>query len=55
MFPSNQKYADISPIFKSHDRYNKRNYRPVSILPAISKVTERLLYKQINEFMNDKL
>ena len=34
-------------------RYN--NYRQVSILPAISKVFERLMFYQINEYMNDKL
>ena len=32
----------------------KKKYRPVSILPHISKVFERILYKQIDTFMNTK-
>ena len=55
VFPENQKNADITPIFKTNGRLVKCNYRPVSILPAISKVTERLMYTQINSFMDNKL
>ena len=55
IFPSNQKLADITPIFKKSDKYSKNNYRQVSILPALSKVFERLMFYQINEYMSDKL
>ena len=55
IFPKNQKLADISPIFKDHDKHIKRNYRPVSILPALSKIFERLMSYQVNDYMNDKL
>ena len=34
---------------------NKENYRPVSLLSHISKVFERILYNQLNDFMKDKL
>ena len=54
-FPKNQKLADVSPIFKALDRYTKTNYRPVSILPALSKITERLLFYQIEKYMDGKL
>ena len=54
-FPKNQQNAEISPIFKSQDRHNKCNYRPVRILPAILKVTERLMFSHINAFMDKKL
>ena len=43
------KLADITPIFKMED-----NYRPVIILPHLSKVFERILYKQIDSFMKNK-
>ena len=33
----------------------KENYRPVSLLPHISKVFERVIYKQINNFMESKI
>ena len=54
-FPNNQKYADVSPIFKNEDKLDKSNYRPVSILVALSKIFERLLYYQMNAYMNPKL
>ena len=51
IFPKNQELADVSPIFKALDRHIKTNYRPVSILPALSKITERLMYNQIEKYM----
>ena len=51
----NLKLADITPVHKKGDRTDKTEYRPVSILPAISKVFEKLLFYQINDFMNPKL
>ena len=46
-FPSNLKLADITPAHKKGDKTDKSNYRPVSILPAMSKVFERVMYKQL--------
>ena len=54
VFPNDLKLADITPIFKKEDSLNKENYRPVSILPHLSKVFERILYKQIDSFMKNK-
>ena len=54
-FPNNQKLADVIPIFKALDRFVKNNYRPVSILPALSKIMERLLFYQIEKYMDGKL
>ena len=53
-FSDNLKLADISPIFKKEDSFKKGNYRPVSILPHLSKVFERILYKKIDTFMAAK-
>ena len=55
IFPTNLKLADITPVHKKGDRTDKTEYRPVSILPAISKLFEKLLSHQINDFMNPKL
>ena len=46
-FPSNLKNADITPTFKKGNRLSKDNYRPISILPTLSNVYEKLLYQQI--------
>ena len=55
IFPQNMKLADVTPLFKKEDKHLKGNYRPVSILSSISKVFERLMRTQINEFMENKL
>ena len=55
LFPSKLKLADVSPIYKKGGRNDKTNYRPVSILPVISKVYERLIFNQINAFLDSKL
>ena len=47
-FPDCLKCAEIKPTFKRGDRSNKENYRPVSILPVVSKIYEKILYEQIN-------
>ena len=49
-FPDRLKAANITPIFKKDDPLDKANYRPVSILPLISKVYERLIYNQLSEY-----
>ena len=52
IFPNNLKHADITPAFKKAERLRKINYRPVSILPTLSKVDEKLLYQQIYKYFN---
>ena len=45
-FPDCLKQANVSPIFKKDDPLDKENYRPISILPLISKVYETILYNR---------
>ena len=54
-FPTRLKYADITPIFKKLERVFEKNYRPVSILPVISKIFERIMQKQIMKFVGNFL
>ena len=49
-FPDSLKEGNITPIFKKDDSLDKSNYRPVSMLPLISKVFERLIYNQMSEY-----
>jgi len=46
-FPESMKLADVIPVFKKGNRFQKEIYRPVSILQNLSKVFERCGYKQI--------
>ena len=49
-YPSLSKRADITPVHKKDSKSEKNNYRPVSILSNISKVYERIMFKQMSEF-----
>ena len=44
-FPDKLKLADITPVFKKKSPLDKANYRPVSVLPPVSKIYEKLLQK----------
>ena len=50
-FPENLKLADVSPLFKKDDETFVENYRPVSVLPTASKVFERIMQKQISDYV----
>ena len=49
--PKDWKSATITPLFKEGDRNSASNYRPISILPAISKILERLIHTQVYEHL----
>ena len=46
------KIAKVIPIHKSSDPSLIKNYRPISLLPAFSKLIEKLMYKKITCFFN---
>ncbi|XDV32774.1 hypothetical protein PO909_003497 [Leuciscus waleckii] len=52
MFPSMWKLAVVASIFKSRDPHSMSNYRPISILPKVSKIAEKLIAKQIINHIN---
>ena len=51
MFPTKLKLAETNPIFKSLENNFVGNYRPVSVLPVVSKIFERIMQRQINSFV----
>ena len=52
-FPDSWKVAKITPIFKDGDRTEKSNYRPISVLPVISKLFEKLVFNQLYQYMKE--
>ena len=50
--PRAWKRARVVPIFKSGDISSLNNYRPISILPIVSKIVERTVHKQLSEFLD---
>ena len=55
MFPSDLKYANVTPLHKKDDTTNKENYQPISILPSISKIYERIMFQQITKYISGSL
>ena len=55
IFPEELKRSEVIPSYKELDPLKKENYRPVSLLPRVSKASEKIIYKQINTYMEDKL
>ena len=55
VFPEDLKLADLIPVFKKNDPLDKANYRPISLLPIVSKVFEKLIQKQINNYIRPHL
>ena len=53
-FPNELKLADIIPIHKKGKSTLKENYRPISLLPSISKIFEKVIYSQLNNFLESK-
>ena len=47
-FPDKLKSADVRPVFKKDDPKKAKNYRPLSVLPGVSKMFERLMHEQIS-------
>ena len=53
IFPDEWKYSKVIPIFKHGERRDLNNYRPISIIPVVVKVFERIIYDQIYSFITD--
>ena len=54
IFPDKLKIGKINPIYKKDDESLFTNYRPISLLPAISKIFEKVLFKQIYNYFQQK-
>ena len=54
-FPLSFKLTNITPVFKNESRNHKNNSKPVSILPFISKVFEKIMNKQLSIYFEDIL
>ena len=52
IFPNEWKYARVSPIFKDEDKTDPNNYRPISVLPIVSKLIERVVFNQLYTYLN---
>ena len=50
------KIAKVIPLHKSGNKALPDNYRPISVLPVLSKILERVVYEQIADYLeNNKM
>ena len=51
-FPEVWKMARVTPIYKDGSRNEISNYRPISVLPVVSRLFEKLVYDQLYTYRN---
>ena len=54
-YPTSWKMDQVTPLFKKDSEFNKKNYRPVSILPSFNNVFEKILANQFEDFYENIL
>ena len=51
-FPNSCKIEKLKSLFKKDSKTKPSNYRPISLLPLISKIIEKLIYEQLSSFLS---
>ena len=51
-FPDTWKTARVAPIFKDGDKSIRSNYRPISVLPVVSRLFEKLVFNQLYKYLD---
>ena len=52
LFPDDCKIAKLKPLYKKEAKTKPKNYRPISLLPLLSKIIERIIHNQTQEFLD---
>ena len=53
IFPNEWKTTKVTPRFKKGSRRELGNYRPISVLPLVSKVFEKIIYYQLYDYLQE--
>ena len=53
IFPNELKIARVIPLYKSGDKSDITNYRPISLLPVLSKIFEKLIHSRMTKFFDE--
>ena len=51
VYPSQWKLANVTPVHKKKDKQTVSNYRPISLLPIFDKIFERIIFKNLYNFL----
>ena len=52
-FPESWKRSKVIPLHKKDEVTYPKNYRPVSLLPVLSKVLERVIFEQMISYLEE--
>ena len=52
-FPEEWKISKVLSLYKEDIKSDPNNYRPISILPVVSKIIEKVIFKQPYEYLTD--
>ena len=52
IFPREWKASRVTPIFKSGTKRNPSDYRPISVIPCVAKIFEKIIFDQVYEYLN---
>ena len=52
IFPEEWKEARVSPLYKNGAKNDPSNYRPISVIPTVSKIYEKIIYDQLYDYLN---
>ena len=53
IYPTEWKMARVTPVFKKGEKSDLNNYRPISVIPVVSNVFEKIVYDQLYQYLND--
>ena len=52
VFPNSMKLAKVIPIYQKGKKNDMSNYRPISLLPQLSKILENIFAKRLSSFIS---
>ena len=53
IYPNDWKVAKVTPLFKKGLKSDPNNYKPISVIPVVSKVFEKIVYNQLYHYLDD--
>ena len=53
VYPTDWKRSKVIPLYKKGQHNKVDNYRPISVIPAVSKIIEKIVHQQLSDYLED--